>query len=75
MCAERSSQESNTPYVAVIAVFVAVIVILATAIALLLILRDASKKKETQSQINEVDMYDLPNAKSESGVYDVILTQ
>lgn len=26
--------------------------------------RNASKKKETQSQINEVDMYDLPNAKS-----------
>lgn len=27
--------------------------------------RNASKKKETQSQINEVDMYDLPNAKSD----------
>lgn len=26
--------------------------------------RNASKKNETQSQINEFDMYDLPNAKS-----------
>nr|XP_034320549.1 multiple epidermal growth factor-like domains protein 10 isoform X2 [Crassostrea gigas] len=81
MCLESigalgSTQDSETSYVAIIAVLVAVIVALMTVIAVLVfILRNARKKNETNSQVNDIDMYDLPNAKPENSVYDLISSQ
>lgn len=76
MCSEsvlRSTQDSDTPYVAVIAVLVVVIVVLVTALAVnVVILRNTRKKLVTNSRINEAEMYDLPNAKTENSLYDVI---
>lgn len=76
-CSESigSRQDPDTQFVAIIAVLVAIIVVLTTVIAVLVVmLRNARKKKETNSQVNEVDMYDLTNAKPENTVYDVIST-
>eukprot|EP00105_Crassostrea_gigas_P015664 XP_011432729.2 PREDICTED: multiple epidermal growth factor-like domains protein 10 [Crassostrea gigas] len=69
----RSTQDSDTPYVAVIAVLVVVIVVLVTALAVhVVILRNTRKKLVTNSRINEAEMYDIPNAKTENSLYDVI---
>lgn len=79
MCSEsilRSTHDSDTPYVAVIAFLVAVIVVLVTVLAVgVVVLRNIRKKFETNSQINEAEMYDLPNAKPENSLYDVISNQ
>lgn len=76
MCSEsvlRSTQDSDTPYIAVIAVLVVVIVVLVAVLAVgVVVLRNTRKKLETNSRINEAEMYDLPNAKTENSLYDVI---
>lgn len=76
MCSEsvlRSTQDSDTPYIAVIAVLVVVIVVLVAFLAVgVVVLRNTRKKLETNSRINEAKMYDLPNAKTENSLYDVI---
>eukprot|EP00105_Crassostrea_gigas_P015663 XP_011432728.1 PREDICTED: multiple epidermal growth factor-like domains protein 10 isoform X1 [Crassostrea gigas] len=73
MCTE--SRDPDTLYVAVIAALVAIIVILIAVITVPVVVRNTCKKRETNSQINEVNMYDLPYEKPESSEYNVIFAQ
>lgn len=80
VCQDGRTQRSvkndpDTLYVAVIAALVAIIVILIAVITVPVVVRNTCKKRETNSQINEVNMYDLPYEKPESSEYNVIFAQ
>uniref|UniRef100_K1QND4 Tyrosine-protein kinase receptor Tie-1 n=1 Tax=Magallana gigas TaxID=29159 RepID=K1QND4_MAGGI len=65
-----STQDSNTPYVAVIGILVVIIVALITVLTV----RNAHKTNKTNKRVNEIDMYDSPIAKpAASGVIEAWL--
>lgn len=78
MCSESSvgsTQDSNTPYVAVIGILVVIVVVLITVLTVRFVIsRNAHKTNKTNKRVNEIDMYDSPIAKPENNVYDVIST-